>query len=491
MEKLSGSVLRGLASLSSPGCALVWSRVNPRLIMTPRLFSSSCTCPQNQEPSSPPPPTPDFVTSVDVHNHKLTRKSSSKGEGNDQSTSRSVSPPRKSLIPETLEHMAVDEEFRQTVRSLKRKGQKQITKEEQIKRRRALDELGVPSFHDFLLHKHGLRLERKQHAGILQLNIGLYCNQACNHCHVESSPRRTKEMMNRDTVDRCLDLFEASSDHLHTLDITGGAPELNSQFRYLVESFRLRFGNNSGKEIIDRCNLTVLREPGQEDLAEFLAAHQVKVVASLPCYSTKNVNLQRGSGVFERSIEGLLELNRLGYGITKEKNVDTCSNNNNSNSGLVLDLVYNPIGAFLSPDQLSLEQKYKTELRSLFGIEFNNLFTITNMPIKRFADFLYRRGELKEYMDLLVRNFNPRAVEGLMCRDTISVRWDGEIYDCDFNQQLDLAPFGKDNRAARLSVFDIDCVEDVWRLRRIGMDNHCFGCTAGMGSSCGGATATQ
>eukprot|EP00457_Paulinella_chromatophora_P010357 gb/GEZN01010457.1/.p1 GENE.gb/GEZN01010457.1/~~gb/GEZN01010457.1/.p1 ORF type:complete len:278 (-),score=27.14 gb/GEZN01010457.1/:86-919(-) len=269
--------------------------------------------------------------------------------------------------------------------------------------------------------------------------------------------------MSSEVAEQCLLVLRNSPD-IKTLDLTGGAPELCQEFRPLVEK-----ASKLGVEVIDRCNLTVLAEPGQEDLAMFLAKHRVRVVASLPCYSPKNVNTQRGSGVFDRSIAGLLQLNALGYGA--------------GDTGLVLDLVYNPLGAFLPPPQEALRDKYKEELLEAFGIRFNDLFTITNMPIKRFADFLYRRGELKDYMELLVRNFNPSATHNLMCRDTISVGWDGLLYDCDFNQQLALGMSSPPKR----SIFDIHSLNEL-RETEIVLDNHCFGCTAGAGSSCQGAT---
>jgi len=360
------------------------------------------------------------------------------------------------LIPDTLKEMQEDEEFQFTVAALKEMGQKKLTREEKKKRARALDNLGVPSFGDFITTKQGGASQRVP-ATVFQVNIGLYCNQACAHCHVESSPKRT-EMMDEATVDRCLEVI-ANSPSIQTVDITGGAPELNANFRRLVEGARAL-----GKETIDRCNLTVLSEPGQEDLADFLASNQVRVVASLPCYSAKNVNTQRGSGVFERSISGLQELNEKGYG----------------REALGLDLVYNPIGAFLPPDQASLEEKYKQELMELFGIQFNNLFTVTNMPIKRFADFLHRRGELEEYMSLLVRNFNSSTLPGMMCTNHINVSWDGTMYDCDFNQQLDMPAEREGN--AQLTVFDIASTTELEQMA-IKHDSHCFGCTAGAGSS--------
>ncbi|XP_019647853.1 PREDICTED: uncharacterized protein LOC109488133 [Branchiostoma belcheri] len=266
------------------------------------------------------------------------------------------------------------------------------------------------------------------------------------------------------------------------LPLLGGAPELNPQFRYLAAG-----GSALGKKVLDRCNLTVLLEPGQEDLPDFLTQHRVSVVASLPCYSAKNVNMQRGKGVFDKSIQALLLLNQRGYG--------------KPGTGLELDLVYNPLGGFLPPPQHELEDKYRQELWDTFGIEFNKLYTVTNMPIKRFADFLYRRNELQDYMNLLVGNFNPMSVKGLMCRNLLSVNWDGRLYDCDFNQQLDLtiprtrlglsakkptkegpSAMHPDLKTKGLSVYDITSTDDLLGSRVV-TDNHCYGCTAGMGSS--------
>jgi radical SAM/Cys-rich protein len=386
-----------------------------------------------------------------------------------------------SLISETLKDMETDEEYKATAQNLKTLGQKRLTLEERKKRRRALDDMNVPAFHTFL-EEQGLSLNRNK-PSILQLNIGLYCNQACNHCHVESSPKRT-ESMSMEVAERCIALLDAEESEdvkITTLDLTGGAPEMNPAFRYLVKEGRKR-----GLEVIDRCNLTVLMEPDQEDLADFLAANGVRVVASLPCYTEQNTNTQRGRGVFERSIDGLLKLNSFGYG-TRE----------GAEKGLILDLVYNPGGAFLPPDQQALEQQYKDKLMDDFGIVFNSLFTITNMPIKRFADFLYRRGELAEYMELLVKNFNSSAVDGVMCKDTVSVGWDGKVYDCDFNQQLaiglgekltslnDTENKHQGREGKGMDVFSIDSLD--LRRTKITMDHHCFGCTAGAGSSCQGA----
>lgn len=331
-------------------------------------------------------------------------------------------------------------------------------KEELAARRRSLDTLGIPSFAAHLQEKTGAVELRRKAAAVLQVNVGLYCNQACGHCHVESSPLRTHEMMSAETAAQCLKLL-AATPSVSTLDITGGAPELNTCFRYLVATAReLR----PDIDIIDRCNLTVLQEPGQEDLVEFLKEHRVRIVASLPCYSAANVDQQRGDGVFERSIAALLALNDAGYGV--------------GDPSLPLDLVYNPSGAFLPPPQAKLQDQYKAQLADKFGIFFRDLYTMTNMPVKRFADFLHRRNELAAYMALLVRNFNPDTVDSLMCRDTISVGYDGKFFDCDFNQQLGLV-LGRG-----LTVFD---VVNLVQLQEYSIKNeyHCFGCTAGMGSS--------
>ncbi|CAI5532845.1 unnamed protein product, partial [Closterium sp. Naga37s-1] len=298
----------------------------------------------------------------------------------------------------------------------------------------------------------------------VQANIGLYCNQACQHCHVDSSPLRT-EMMDHRTAERVVQLV-SSCPSVRCVDLTGGAPELNPEFRYLVTEAR-----RMGKEVIDRCNLTVLFEPGQEDLAEFLAANQVHVVASLPCYSADNVNKQRGGGVFDLSIRALQLLNGLGYG--KE------------GSGLVLDLVYNPVGPFLPPAQAKLEEAYKSELMSCYGISFNSLFTITNMPVKRFASFLHRQGQLEDYMQLLISAFNPAAVGNVMCRNLINIDWQGALFDCDFNQQLALGLPPKPSAATNSplaspppppprTVFDVQSLDELVD-RPIATAAHCYG----------------
>lgn len=394
-----------------------------------------------------------------------------------------------SLVESTLEGIESDAIFLQTQKDLKEFGQTKLTLEERKARHRSLRNMGVPSFSGYLKEK-SVDISRKE-TKILQLNIGLYCNQACNHCHVESSPRRT-ESMTQEVAAQCMNILDMSSS-IDTVDLTGGAPELNPSFRFLVREARKR-----NKEVIDRCNLTVLLEPGQEDLPAFLSENKVRIVASLPCYSESNVDKQRGKGVFARSILALQLLNAKGYGI--------------EGSDLKLDLVYNPSGGSLPPSQKSLELDYKNKLFADYGIQFNSLLTITNMPIKRFADYLLHKGELDSYMELLVNNFNPAAAEGVMCRDTLSVGWDGKIYDCDFNQQLQLGlgeklssitPPSAESEIEILSskttksegqiqkssktIFDIASAADLIS-DRIVTDSHCFGCTAGAGSSCQGST---
>jgi len=377
----------------------------------------------------------------------------------------------QSLIDQTKEEMLNNSDFQETAQKLSEIGLKGMSKEERTKRRRALDALGVPSFNQFLAqklgpdgsqNKHEMILTRKS-TQVLQLNVGLFCNHACGHCHLESSPLR-QETMSKEIAAQCMTLLY-NTPSITTLDITGGAPEMQEQFRYIVSMARdLR----PDLDIIDRCNLTVLQEPGQEDLVEFLVKHKVHVVASLPCYSADNVNKQRGSGVFDRSISALLALNEAGYGKPGSK--------------LYLDLVYNPLGAFLPPEEKALESKYKEVLDKDFGIVFHSLFTMTNMPVKRFTDFLYKRDELKDYMDLLVRNFNPETVDNLMCGNTISVGFDGKVFDCDFNQQLGYTIGTDDVHEGGKSVFDITSLDEL-ACDPIKNDNHCFGCTAGMGSS--------
>lgn len=315
------------------------------------------------------------------------------------------------------------------------------------------------SFSDTLV-SHGLWPLRRDPVSTLQINVGKLCNQACLHCHVEAGPKRT-ESMPEEVVERVLRLLSASP-AIDTVDITGGAPELNPNFRRLVTRSR-----ELGRAVIDRCNLTVLFEPGMESLADFLAAHQVEITASLPCYTVANVDNQRGRGVFEKSIRALQHLNKMGYG--------------RPGSALKLNLVYNPLGASLPADQSCLEADYKRQLDDHYSIEFHQLFTLTNMPVKRFADFLDRSGKRAEYMSLLLEHFNPDAVSGMMCRSLLSVGWDGVLYDCDFNQMLEIGMDGH-----RRTIWDLDSFSDL-SGQHIATASHCFGCTAGAGSSCGGA----
>jgi radical SAM/Cys-rich protein len=304
----------------------------------------------------------------------------------------------------------------------------------------------------------------KRHAlDTLQVNLGYKCNQACFHCHVNASPDR-KEMMGRDTIELVLRVLRER--RLSTLDVTGGAPELNAHFRYLVTSARAL-----GVRVIDRCNLTILNEPGFEDLAGYLASERVEVTASLPCYTKDNVDRQRGTDVFESSILGLRKLNALGYG--------------RDDSDLTLNLVYNPLGPFLPPAQDKLEADYRRELGSHFGIVFNRLFTLANMPIARFGSTLISQGKFAPYMALLRNAHNPANLDGVMCRTIVSVDWRGYLYDCDFNQMLGipLAIAGKPKRHLS-DLSDEDLVGSP-----ISVAEHCYGCTAGQGSSCGGALA--
>ncbi|ROR34899.1 arsenosugar biosynthesis radical SAM (seleno)protein ArsS [Inmirania thermothiophila] len=295
----------------------------------------------------------------------------------------------------------------------------------------------------------------------VQVNVGYRCNQRCLHCHVAAGPHRS-ETMDWATMEAVLDLLAASG--AGTLDVTGGAPELNPHFRELVRQARAL-----GVRVIDRCNLTILGEPGQEDLAEFLAAHRVEVVASLPCYLEENVDRQRGRGVFARSIEGLRRLNALGYG--------------DPASGLVLNLVYNPQGPVLPPPQAELEADYRRELLDRHGVRFNRLLALANMPIQRFGSTLVSRGQFHDYMALLRASHRPENLETVMCRSLVSIDWRGQVYDCDFNQMLGL-PLALGGRP-RVHVRDL--VGRDLEGNPVVVGDHCYGCTAGQGSSCGGA----
>lgn len=298
----------------------------------------------------------------------------------------------------------------------------------------------------------------------LQVNLGYKCNQQCLHCHVNASPQR-KEVMEKETIDTVIAFLESTSS-VKKLDLTGGAPELNPYFRKLV-----RHARQLGIHVIDRCNLTILEEPGFEDLAEFLAEQQVEVIASLPCYLEDNVNKQRGSGVFGSSINGLQKLNKLGYG--------------KPSTGLELNLVYNPQGPVLPPAQVMLEQDYKENLGERFSVVFNNLFTLANMPIKRFGSTLISKGQFEDYMLLLRGSHNTENLRSVMCKTLISVDWRGYVYDCDFNQMLGL-PLGVTKKPS-IHIKDLTTVN--FEGGSICVKDHCYGCTAGQGSSCGGALA--
>jgi radical SAM/Cys-rich protein len=307
---------------------------------------------------------------------------------------------------------------------------------------------------------------RRRSVETLQVNLGYRCNQSCLHCHVNAGPTRT-EMMTQDTIESVLAYLRAT--HIKTLDLTGGAPELNDHFRHLVRAAR-----SAGVHVIDRCNLTVLEEPGQEDLADFLAANGVEIVASLPCYTEELVDRQRGQGVYEKSVRGIIKFNQLGYGL--------------EGSRLEINLVYNPQGASLPPEQVNLEVDYKRVLGETFGIRFNRLYTLANMPIARFGSTLISKGEFSAYMRLLRDSFRSENLEGVMCRSLISVDWQGYLYDCDFNQMLGL-PLriqGRENTRLHLS----DLIGQDLQGAGIVVRSHCFGCTAGQGSSCGGALAS-
>jgi radical SAM/Cys-rich protein len=316
------------------------------------------------------------------------------------------------------------------------------------------------SHFDATLACHGLSSIRRELVRTIQVNVGKLCNQACHHCHVDAGPRRT-EIMTRATAERVIEIL-ASSPHVTTLDITGGAPELNPNFAMLVERARAL-----ARTVIIRCNLTVTLEPQMEWLVDFYRRSRVELICSLPCYTAENVDQQRGNGVFEKSIVALRQLNAAGFG----------------RGELRLDLVYNPLGASLPPPQAELEATYRSELRSNFGITFDRLLTITNMPIARFAHQLATTGDHAKYMSLLVNHFNPATVDALMCRTLVSIGWDGRLYDCDFNQMLEI-PLGGANR----TIWNIDDV-DALTGDRVATASHCFGCTAGAGSSCSGAIA--
>ena len=309
------------------------------------------------------------------------------------------------------------------------------------------------------LREHGLGPLLATGIDVLQVNVGKLCNQTCHHCHVDAGPDR-RESMSRETAEAVIDVLARSD--IPTLDITGGAPEMNPQFRWLVEQAR-----GLGRRVIDRCNLTILMAPGFTDLPEFLAKHRVEIVASLPCYLEENCDAQRGDGVFRKSIQVLQRLNRLGYGMEDRDRV--------------LTLVYNPIGPSLPPSQSLLQADYQRELWDRYQVKFSQLYTITNLPISRFLQELIDRGQYDDYMQTLIVAFNPTAVHGVMCRTTLSVDWQGRLFDCDFNQMLDLRVTGE--LVQNIREIDLSQLAN----RRITTGRHCFGCTAGAGSGCHGA----
>ena len=343
---------------------------------------------------------------------------------------------------------------RAVMQSLRRRNAPLSRASEQLK---LLDAVAPKPFAT-LMHDKGLTSLAADGIEILQVNVGKMCNMTCRHCHVDAGPDR-REMMNRETIDLCLAALRDSP--IHTLDLTGGAPEMNPDFRYFVTAAR-----KLGAHVIDRCNLTILLAPGYEALPEFLATNRVEIVASLPCYLEQNTDKQRGDGAYRQSIEALQKLNALGYG---------------SDDGLMLTLVFNPIGPSLPPDQQALEDQYREFLRREQGIEFNRLFTITNMPISRFLEDLIESGQYEAYMQALIEAFNPAAVAGVMCRKMISVGWDGALFDCDFNQMLELST--ATGQPQHIRDFDADHMGN----RSIVVGQHCFGCTAAAGSGCLGA----
>lgn len=316
----------------------------------------------------------------------------------------------------------------------------------------------VASF-DEHLEQHQLPILSASGIEILQVNVGKMCNMTCRHCHVDAGPDR-REIMTRQTIDHCLRAIRELK--VQTVDLTGGAPEMNPDFRYFVTEAR-----KLGCHVIDRCNLTILLANGYKDMPEFLAENEVEIVASLPCYLEENCDLQRGDGAFQKSIEALRRLNEVGYGLADSK--------------LLLTLVYNPVGTSLPPNQAKLESQYKQVLHTEYGVQFNRLFTITNMPISRYLEDLLQQNQLEQYLSTLVDAFNPEAVSGVMCRNTLSVSWDGRLFDCDFNQMLEmpLTP-GVPQDISELDLTQLG-------QRQIMTGRHCFGCTAGAGSGCTGA----
>ncbi|MEI7014179.1 arsenosugar biosynthesis radical SAM (seleno)protein ArsS [Leptospira licerasiae] len=347
------------------------------------------------------------------------------------------------------------------MKSLLARGSELASSKEQLKILTEVSEkLNLPGFSE-KLKEAGLYPLRPTGVDILQVNVGKLCNQTCKHCHVDAGPDR-REIMDKETMQECL--LALATPGVTTLDITGGAPEMNPNFRWFVEE-----ASKLGKKIMVRCNLTILLAGEKyKDLPEFFAKHKVEVVSSLPYFQKRRTDSQRGEGVFDRSIEALKNLNAVGYGIP--------------GSGLVLNLVYNPVGPFLAGGQSTLENDFKKELKQVHGVEFNSLFALTNMPISRFLESLLEKDNIDSYLERLVTAFNPVAATTVMCRNTLSVGWDGSLYDCDFNQMLDMKIEGG---VSKISDFN----KSVLDSREILLHQHCFGCTAGEGSSCGGSIA--
>ncbi len=351
-----------------------------------------------------------------------------------------------------------------TLRSLRARGSPLASAGRQIEVVAGVDLSASPSGGDFgrALAAHGVAALRPTGVEIFQINLGKLCNMTCRHCHVDAGPDRADEVMDRETVESCLAALDRTE--AHTVDLTGGAPELNPSFRYLVDSAVLR-----GKHVIDRCNLTVLLTAGQRDLPEWLAKRGVEIVASLPHWRRRGTDAQRGDGTFEKSVEALRRLNTAGYG--------------RGHAQRRLTLVANPVGAFLPGTQSSVEREWKEGLFRKHGIRFDRLLVLNNMPISRFLEWLETSGNLEAYLRLLVTSFNPATITGLMCRNTLSISWDGRVFDCDFNQMLELQARSAEGRP--LHVRDLS--PEALAARTIVTRRHCFGCTAGAGSSCGGA----
>lgn len=350
--------------------------------------------------------------------------------------------------------------------SLKRRQSPLASSQYQFSILEAVDLSTLPDQGNFqtTLATHHWRSLQPAELEIFQINLGKLCNMTCRHCHVDAGPDRTQEVMSRDTIEACLHALDQTS--AHTVDLTGGAPELNPHFRYLVDQCVER-----GKRVIDRCNLTVLLLPPMQDLPEWLAERGVEIVCSLPHYRQRNTDAQRGDGTFDKSITALQRLNEVGYG--------------QGNPKCQLTLVSNPVGAFLSSNQASLEQEWKAGLRKHHSVTFDRLITLNNMPISRYLEWLEQSGNLQAYMQRLVNAFNPATIAGLMCRNTLSISWDGRLFDCDFNQMLDLECQPDHSTPMHIRDFNYHGLKQ----RQIVTGRHCFGCTAGAGSSCGGAIA--